>query len=75
MASLQAGQAMRFGGSEEPAAVFELKALGLPAEKADELTRILCELSSNVLKVEKSRTYVTFENVERGMWGWNDKVF
>ncbi|MEM1294509.1 MAG: phenylpyruvate tautomerase MIF-related protein [Verrucomicrobiota bacterium] len=75
MASLQTVAAMRFGGSAEPTAMFDLKALEFPSEKAQEITNLLCKLSADILNVEKARTYVTFTSVERGMWGWNDKVF
>lgn len=75
MSSFQTVDAMRFGGNDEPAAMFELKGLGIPADSAEALTQMLCKLASEVLNVDKARTYVILTNVDRGMWGWNDKVF
>ena len=71
MGVVQKDQQMIFGGNDDPIAVFELKALGLPGQKTKDLSRILCNLAESYLKVSKQRTYVKFHDVAHGMWGWN----
>jgi len=75
MGAVQANLHMIFGGSREPVAFFELKALGLPGQKTKDLSRILCQMAEHHLKVPKARTYVKFIDVQRGMWGWNGETF
>lgn len=75
MSSFQTVDAMRFGGNDEPAAMFDLKGLGIPSESVKPLSKVICKLSSEILNVDKARTYVIVRNVDRGLWGWNDKVF
>ena len=67
--------AMRFDSSEGPAAFVELAAIGLPEEKTEPLSRLLCELVETHLSVPADRVYVRFQNTERTMWGWNGKTF
>ena len=61
---------MTFGGSSTPLAYVELKALGLPDEKAGDLCTMLSALVKEQLAVPEDRIYITFQNIDRGRWGW-----
>ena len=75
MGTIQADQPMIFGGSRDPLAFLELKALGLPTANTSDLSAALCTLISDTLEIPAERIYVEFGNVSRGMWGWNGGVF
>ena len=75
MVSLEPSGAMVFAGSAEPTAFLELRALGLPAKKTGELSRLLCELIESELGVPKERVFINFADVSPSMWGWNGETF
>ncbi|NNC88928.1 MAG: hypothetical protein HKN82_10770 [Akkermansiaceae bacterium] len=75
MGALDDGQAMIFAGGSAPLAMVELKALGLPPEKLPDLCAALSGLVQQHLAIPPDRIYVTFQNVARGMWGWNGTLF
>jgi phenylpyruvate tautomerase PptA (4-oxalocrotonate tautomerase family) len=66
---------MLFGGSDDPVAFLELKAIGLPARKTRRLSEALCKLVEDHLGIPASRVYVKFITVPRGMWGWKGDTF
>lgn len=74
MGAFAPGVEMIFAGSSAPMACVELKALGLPGQKTRALSRLLCDLVESKLGVPKSRIYIKFHDVSRGMWGWNGDV-
>ena len=75
MVSLETDRAMMFAGSTEPAAFAELKAIGLPADRTGELSRLLCERMASDLGVRKERIYLNFTDVPASQWGWNGETF
>jgi phenylpyruvate tautomerase PptA (4-oxalocrotonate tautomerase family) len=75
MVSLETDRAMMFAGTTEPAAFLDLKAIGLPTQKANELSGRLCELVQSELGVPKDRVYINFADVPGHLWGWNGETF
>jgi phenylpyruvate tautomerase len=75
MVSLEPASAMLFAGSAEPTAFLELRAIGLPANKADDLSRLLCELVESELGIPKNRVFITLTDFPPSMWGWNGETF
>jgi phenylpyruvate tautomerase len=75
MLALQANTPMLFGGSDDPVAFLELKAIGLPARKTRRLSEALCKLVEDHLGIPPNRVYVKFITVPRGMWGWKGDTF
>jgi phenylpyruvate tautomerase len=75
MVSLEPASAIMFAGSTEPAAFLELKAIGFPVAKANELSRLLCELIESELGIRKDRIYINFADIPPNMWGWNGETF
>lgn len=70
MVALEADTPMIFGGTDDPVAFLELKAVGLPVKRTRQLSRILCEMIREHLGIKKDRVYVKFIDVKHGMWGW-----
>ena len=75
MGIVEPQRAMSFAGSGAPLAYLALKALELPAEKTRQLSNALCDLVYGQLAIPQDRIYLSFHNVNRGMWGWNGDVF
>ena len=75
MGAIRPPGTMRFDATDDPTAFFELAAIGLPEEKTEPLSRLLCELAETHLNIPQDRVYVRFQNSERNMWGWNGKTF
>lgn len=75
MVSLEPPTAMLFAGSAEPTAFLELRALGLPAKKTGELSRLLCGLVESELSVQKDRVFINFMDFPPSLWGWNGETF
>lgn len=66
---------MMFAGKSEPAAYLELKSIGLPESKTQELSKALCQLVEDTTGVEQARIYIEFVDAARAMWGWNGRTF
>lgn len=66
---------MSFAGSTEPTAYLELKSIGLPETKTQELSTALCGLIEKNTSINKDRIYIEFANAPRAMWGWNGGTF
>jgi len=75
MVSLEPASAMLFAGGTEPTAFLELRAIGLPAKKTGELSRLLCQLVQTELGIPKNRVFITLTDFPPNMWGWNGETF
>ncbi|HUK81061.1 MAG TPA: phenylpyruvate tautomerase MIF-related protein [Verrucomicrobiae bacterium] len=75
MVSFEPSNAMLFAGSAEPAAFLELRAIGFPADRTDDLSRLLCELVQSELDIPKDRVFINFADVPPNRWGWNGETF
>lgn len=75
MVSLEPSNAMLFAGSAEPTAFLELRAIGLPIKKTNELSRLLCELVESEVGIPKERVFINFMDFPPSMWGWNGETF
>lgn len=75
MVSLETERAMMFAGTSEPAAFMDLRAIGLPAGKTEQLAAFLCDLAKTELGVAKERVYINFADVPANLWGWNGETF
>lgn len=68
--------AMTFGGTEAPSAYAELKNIGtFTPELTQRLSRELCALLSNALRVPQNRIYLEFQNPEAHLWGFDGDTF
>ena len=75
MVSVDTGRPMVFAGTSEPAAFMDLRAIGLPAEKTEQLSAFLCDLAKAELGVARERVYINFADVPSNLWGWNGETF
>jgi phenylpyruvate tautomerase len=74
MVIVQAGQHIRFGGNETPAAMLTVKSLGLLPRTA-EYSAVLCDLLAEELGLDPARIYIEFADPPRSHWGWNRSTF
>ncbi len=75
MVSLEFGQPIIFAGTREPAAIAELRAIGLPVSKTGELSRLICEMIESELGISRQRIYINFADIPARQWGWNAQTF
>jgi phenylpyruvate tautomerase len=75
MVVLEPSSAMVFAGNAAPAAFVDLRAIGLPAKKTGDLSRVLCDLIESELGVAKDRVFINFADVSPNLWGWNGETF
>ncbi len=75
MVALEPDTAMLFGGTDDPVAFLELKAVGLPVRRTKQLSKVLCAMIQEHLGIPKDRVYVKFIDVKHGMWGWKGDTF
>jgi len=68
-------QSMIFAGSQEPLAYIELKSIELPKNQTEPLSSLLCDFVAEELNIPANRIYIEFTNIDRSMWGWNNKTF
>lgn len=74
MARVEPGQALCYGGTDEPAAYVEFKNVGLDAGACASITDSLCALLSAQCGVPPERVYVEFKSLERRLFGWNGRT-
>jgi phenylpyruvate tautomerase len=75
MVILEQDAAMSFAGLTDPCAYLELKSLGLPESRSVEFSAALCDMISDKLGVDSSRTYIEFSSPARHLWGWDRQTF
>lgn len=75
MVELTDNTAMIFAGTGDPAAMVELKSIGLPSVLNRPLSRMISGLLNEQLGIEPSRVYVEFTDVNGSSWGWNGATF
>lgn len=69
------GQAMSFGGGDDPAAYVMFKSINLPEDRTGELSAAICGFLLAELGVSPDRIYIWFMNSERRLVGWNSATF
>ncbi len=75
MVKIDTGVTLLFAGDDRPAALLELKSLGLPEQRCAEFSATLCQLVEAELGIPPERIYIEFGNPPRHLWGWNGKTF
>ena len=75
MIRIDPSQPMMFGGSSTPCAYLELKSIGLPESKTEALSKVLCQLILDELKIPTDRIYIEFADAKDSMWGWDGGTF
>lgn len=75
MVRIDPSQPMIFAGNNAPCAYLELKSIGLPESKTETLSKVLCQLMLDELKIPSERVYIEFADAKDSMWGWNSGTF
>ena len=75
MVRIDPAQPMMFAGSTTACAYLELKSIGLPESKTEALSKVLCQLMLDELKIPSERIYIEFADAKDSMWGWNSGTF
>ena len=75
MVRIDPSQPMVFAGNNAPCAYLELKSIGLPESKTETLSKVLCQLMLDELKIPSERVYIEFTDAKDSMWGWNSGTF
>ncbi len=66
---------MMFAGSGDPLALLTLKSIELPRAQTEAFSAKLCRFIGDQLGVPSNRTYIEFNPVERGLWGFDNRTF
>ena len=67
---------MSFAGSAgAPAALVCLKSIGLAKDRCPELSKAICGFLNDELGVSPDRTFIDFNPLDGGLFGWNSKTF
>lgn len=74
MVSVQPTRAMRFAGSEEPAAFLDLKSIGLPNDLG-ELALALTQGVCRHVGIAASRVFIAFYDVPASRWAHEGEMF
>lgn len=75
LAVLEPEKALLFGGSDDPAAYVTLNSIGLPEDRAPELSAAVCGFLNAELAIPENRVYIGFGDIPRHLFGWNGKTF
>lgn len=75
MVRIDPAQPMMFAGTTAPCAYLELKSIGLPESKTEVLSKVLCQLILDELKIPSERVYIEFADAKDSMWGWSSGTF
>ena len=75
MTLLEEQISMTMSGTTEPAVYIELKSINLPEDQTTEFSRQLCQYISELLEIKPKRIYIEFSNVQRHLWGWDNRTF
>jgi len=75
MVLMQHNRDMLFGANGAPLAYLELKSLGLPEERAPELSAALCAFMERHFGISPARVYIEMASPPRHLFGWNGGTF
>jgi phenylpyruvate tautomerase len=75
MVRMDSFEPMMFAESNSPCAYLELKSIGLPESKTEALSKVLCQLMLDELKIPSERVYIEFADAKNSMWGWDSGTF
>ena len=75
MVRFDPAQPMMFAGSTDPCAFLELKSIGLPENRTEALSSLLCQFLGDELHIPPERIYIEFTDAKDSMWGWDGGTF
>jgi hypothetical protein len=72
---LEGGCHLQLGGSDQPSAFVELRALDLAEAQAKPLSAAIAGFLKEKLSIPGDRVFINFQDVPRSMWGWDSSTF
>jgi phenylpyruvate tautomerase PptA (4-oxalocrotonate tautomerase family) len=75
MVLMQHNPDMLFGADNAPLAYLELKSLGLPEDRTQDLSAALCAFMERHFGVPPARVYIELASPPRHLFGWNGGTF
>ena len=71
MVTIKPGTPYVFGGTDEPAAYVQIKAVALEKAKCPEFSRQVCDFLEAEIKVPKDRVFIEFIDIDPKIFGFN----
>jgi phenylpyruvate tautomerase PptA (4-oxalocrotonate tautomerase family) len=75
LARFSQGGVLTHGGTADPAAMVELKSIGLPEDRTAELSDRICAHLKQELGISPDKVYIEFLDLKRNLFGWNSGTF
>lgn len=76
MTAFESDVPMTFGGTFDPVCVVEIKSIGtMKPEQTKAMSADFCQEIESKIGVPANRIYLEFVDVQRHLWGWNNKTF
>lgn len=71
MVTIKPGMPYLFGGTDDPTAFVQIKAVGLERDKCPEFSKQVCEFLDAEISVPKDRVFIEFIDIDPRIFGWN----
>lgn len=75
MTALKPGIPMTFAGNNAPAALVEVKSIGLPEAQCSTFAGKISDFIHKELGIEPGRVFIDFTDLPRTRFAWNGKTF
>ena len=71
MVTIKPGMPYVFGGTDDPAAFVQIKAVGLERGKCPEFSKQVCDFLETEIDVSKDRVFIEFIDIDPTIFGFN----
>jgi len=71
MVTIKPGKPYVFGGTDEPTAFVQIKAVGLEKDKCPEFSKQICDFLETEISVPKDRVFIEFIDIDPTIFGFN----
>lgn len=71
MVTIKPGMPYVFGGTDDPAAFVQIKAVSLEKDKCSEFSKKVCEFIDSEISIPKNRIFIEFIDIDARIFGWN----
>jgi len=71
MVTIKPGRPYVFGGTDDPAAFVQIKAVGLEKDRCPEFSKLICNFLEAEISVQKDRVFIEYIDIDPKIFGWN----
>ena len=71
MVTIKTGMPYLFGGTDEPTAYVQIKAVALVKEKCPEYSKQVCDFLEDEIRVPADRVFIEFMDIDPAIFGFN----